>query len=171
MGASPSRSRGNARESPSHTSKLTENARKIATPPKRGSGASWTCRPSRGAETQPLRVAMSRTSRVATNDRTNENANKPKNRSVKVSVPFRPKYPASHPMCAAREVSVNTISKKEFPLGCARRMKWLLFGTIQPAAVDQQLFQPYLLTNFQGSRTPKQSVQRRFYFPDGLRRK
>src|ERR1700687_729634 len=124
MGASPSRSRGNARESPSHTSKLTENARKIATPRKRGSGASWTCRPPRGAETQPLRVAMSRTSRVATNDRTNENANKPKNRSVKVGDPFRTKRPASHTTCAVREVSAD-IFQAEFPLSCDRVMKWL----------------------------------------------
>src|SRR6266853_1210776 len=124
VGASPLRRRGNARESPNHTSKLIENATKIATPPKRGSGASWRCRPSRGAETQPLRVAMSRTSRVATNDRTSENANKPKNRSVKISVPFRMKHPASQTTCAAREVSAD-IFQTEFPLSCDREMERL----------------------------------------------
>ena len=75
------------RESPSHTLKLTEKAKKIATPPRRGSGDSWICRPSRGTKTQPLRVARSRTSRVATNDKASENANNPKNRSVKSEFP------------------------------------------------------------------------------------
>ena len=85
VGARPSSSRGNTRESPNHTLRLTEKERKIATPPKRGSGAWWISRPLCGAETQPLRVAVSRTSRVATNETASENANNPKNRSVNQS--------------------------------------------------------------------------------------
>ena len=147
-GASPSRRPGNWNESPSHTSKLTENARKIATPPKRGSGASCRCRPSRGAETQPLRVAMSRTSRVATNDKTSENANNPKNRRVKVGVPFRLKHPASQATCAAREVSAD-IFQTEFPLSCDRVMKWLfeeLYNSRSRSATIPALF----IKNFSG---------------------
>ena len=51
------------RESPSHRLKLTEKARKIATPPNRGSGDLMDM-PSAlaAAKTQPRRVAMSRTS-------------------------------------------------------------------------------------------------------------
>src|ERR1700687_1812392 len=147
MGASPSRRRGNTTESPSHTSKLTENSRKIATPPKRGSGASWTCRPSRGAETQPLLVAMSRTSRVATNDKTSENANHPKNRSVKISVPFRLKHPVSQTTSAAWEVSVN-IFQTEFPLSCVRVMKWL-FVELYNSGIRSATVPAYLLTIFQ----------------------
>ena len=82
------------RESPNHTLKLTEKARKIATPPSRGRGDSWIWRPCCGRETHPRRVAMSRTWRVATNDTANENANIPKNRSVKPQFPFRLKHPA-----------------------------------------------------------------------------
>jgi hypothetical protein len=45
-------------------------------------------RPPRGAETNPLRVATSRTARVATNDNDNEKANKIKKRSGKIRIPF-----------------------------------------------------------------------------------
>ena len=94
MGASPSTTRGNIRESPSHTLKLAEKARKIATPPSRGRGDSWIWRPCCGRESHPRRVAMSRTWRVATNDTANENANSPKKRSVKIGLPFRLKQTA-----------------------------------------------------------------------------
>src|ERR1035441_10956724 len=83
-GARPSSRLGNTRESVSHTLRLSEKAKKIATPPKRGSGLWGAFRPSRGTETQPRRVAIPRTSRVATNDTTTENANNAKNRSVKI---------------------------------------------------------------------------------------
>jgi hypothetical protein len=45
-------------------------------------------RPPGGAETNPLRVAASRTARVATNDNDNEKANKIKKRSGKIRVPL-----------------------------------------------------------------------------------
>lgn len=96
-GARPSSSRGNARESTSHALRLTEKARKIATPPSRGSGARWTCRSPCGTETQPRRVARSRTERVATNDTASENANNAKNRSVKI----QSSLPAETPACPA----------------------------------------------------------------------
>ena len=67
---------------------LTENARKTATPPNRGSADWWTCRLSCGSETQPLRLARSRTERVATNETNSEKANKTKKSSVKTGVPF-----------------------------------------------------------------------------------
>src|SRR6266478_3624863 len=89
-GASPSSSRGYSRASPNHRIKLKENARKMATPPSRGSGVSWTCRPSLGSETQPLRDATSRTWRVAAKDTTRETANIPKNKKVKIRQSFRP---------------------------------------------------------------------------------
>ena len=111
------------RESTSHTLKLTEKARKIATPPKRGSGAWWTCRPFCGTETQPLRVARSRTSRVATKDRASENANNPKNRSVKIRVPFRLKHPAFQAKLAGRIFRLF-FQTKFF----AKRRKFAIFG-------------------------------------------
>lgn len=86
-GASPWPSRGNMTDSPSQRLTLTEKERKIATPPKRGNGARWICLPSGGVETQPLRVAMSRTSRVATNEPASENANNAKNRNGKSVFP------------------------------------------------------------------------------------
>ena|ERR1022692_3923553 len=101
-GASPSTRWGNIRESPSHTLMLSEKARKIAMPPSRGRGDSWNWRPSRGREIHPLRVAMSRTWRVATNDTASENANRPKNRSVKLRLPFRLKHPAFQAKLAER---------------------------------------------------------------------
>ena len=42
-------------------------------------------------------------------------------------------------------------------------MKWLFVELYNSRHVDQQLFRPYLLISFQGSRTLQQSVQRRFY--------
>ena len=102
MEMSPSTRWGNMRESPRHTPKLTEKDRKIATPPSRGRGDSWTWRPSRGRETHPRRVAMSRTWRVAINDTAKENANTPKNRSVTPHLPFRLKHPAFQAKLAER---------------------------------------------------------------------
>jgi hypothetical protein len=45
---------------------------------------------------------MSRTWRVTTNDTASENANKTKNRSVKIRVPFRLKHPAFQAKLADR---------------------------------------------------------------------
>src|SRR6266851_7150531 len=89
-GASPSSRRGYRRARPSHRIKLREKARKMATPPSRGSGASWTCRPSFRSETQPLREATSRTWRVAAKDTTRETTKIPKNKKVKTRQSFRP---------------------------------------------------------------------------------
>ncbi len=124
MGASPSTRRGNIRESPSHTLKLAEKARKIATPPSRGRGDSWIWRPCCGRETHPRRVALSRTWRVATNDTTNENANSPKNRSVKIRLPFRLKQTAFQAKLA--EWILRLFFQTRFSY---KRRKFVVFGS------------------------------------------
>jgi hypothetical protein len=87
VGANPSTKRGKMRDNPSQMTKLSENAKKIATPPKRGRGVWWIWRPPCGVATQPLRLARSRTCRVTTNDTTSEKANNPKKRIVKLQFP------------------------------------------------------------------------------------
>src|SRR6266850_1984169 len=126
-GASPSSRRGYKRARPNHRIKLREKARKMATPPSRGSGASWTCQPSLGSETQPLRNATSRTWRVAAKDTTRETANIPKNKKVKIRQSFRPELFAFQ---TGYDVAKNLIHSKpalQFDL-----------GTIQPIVQSQQ---------------------------------
>src|SRR5258705_7450316 len=88
-GASPLSRRGYRYARLNHRIKLKEKATKMATPPSRGSGVSWRCRPSRGRETHPLRDAKSRTWRVAAKDTTKETANIPRNKKVKIRRSFR----------------------------------------------------------------------------------
>src|SRR5437763_10440713 len=57
---------------------LTRNARKIATPPKRGSGLLCKCLSSPGATTQPRAVAKFRTYLVRTKEKSTEAANIPR---------------------------------------------------------------------------------------------
>src|ERR1019366_148571 len=109
VGASPSSRRGNARERPSHALKLTEKARKIATPPSRGRGDPWIWRPCCGRDTHPRRAAMSRTWRVATNDTANENAKSPKNRSVKSKLLFRLKQPAFQSQARSTDLTSDEV--------------------------------------------------------------
>src|SRR5450755_2963846 len=99
--------------------RLTENERKIATPPRRGRGVWWTWRPLGGAEINPRRVAASRTTRVAANETASENANSAKNKSGKISISF-PRNSGISGLFAAR-------SQPFFPLvafrdanGCSR---------------------------------------------------
>lgn len=61
---------------------LIRNERKIATPPKRGSGLLCMCRSWLGGETHPRAVAQFRTPRVSTNDRNSENPKIPRKKSV-----------------------------------------------------------------------------------------
>src|SRR5690348_13223762 len=61
---------------------LSRNEKKIATPPRRGSGLLCMCRSGLGGDTQPRAVAQFRTPRVNTNDRSSENPKIPRKKSV-----------------------------------------------------------------------------------------
>jgi hypothetical protein len=109
----PEARRGNNSESASQRPKATENARNIATPPRRGKAFSWTWRPSLGLDTQPRRIARSLTSRVAAKESASERANKPKNRSVKIKLPFWPRYLSSRP-CSRADVNASFLQGRGF---------------------------------------------------------
>ena len=57
---------------------------------------------------------MSRTWRVATNDTASENANIPRNRSVKPQLPFRLKHPVFQAKLAER-ISPSLLTDEDFP--------------------------------------------------------
>jgi hypothetical protein len=69
----------------------------------------------------PLRVAASLTNRVETKETSRENANNPKNRRVKVSVPSSPEAHSLTPSHWSYGLATNPNQTKS-PLGLARVM-------------------------------------------------